>query len=191
MRGRVLDFDGNIKSSPWNSDIFWGPALVSTKNSRNWRNYGFQEAPSHLYRTRVDSPFPYWVGYLILIKTSHLYRKTPISFGVQPSSGRKVHIIEEIRVLKRPCRSYTGLVWIPDLHTEQGTELWCKHHVFTVNQRYFFWVHPSSGRNTHEIKKIGVLKRPRPSYTWLDWIPHLHAGKGTWFWWKHQVFTEK
>ena len=90
--------------------IFFGIQLSSGRKTHEIKEIRvFQETPSLLYRARVNSPPPYWAGDLILIQTSSLHRETAIFFGVQPSPGRKTHEIEEIRVFKRPRRSYTGL----------------------------------------------------------------------------------
>ena len=123
----------------------------------------FQEAPSLLYRARVNSPPSYWAGCLILMQTSSLHRETAIFFGVQPSFERKTHKIEEIRVFQEaPSLLYRARVnspppyWAGDLMFMQTSSVYCETAIF-------FGFQHSSRRKTHEIEEIRVFKRPHLS----------------------------
>ena len=137
----------------------------------------FQETLWLICRAGANALIPYLCGYLILMQTSSLHRKTAIFSGVKYSFGQKTQVIVKSRVFQEApwfiCRAgvksstpYLGgyLILIANIKIPPKITI-------------FYRVEYSSGHKTQEIVKSRVFQEallphitPSINYYLLDFI---------------------
>ena len=134
------------------------------KHSSGYKNHEivktrvFQEAPKFIHRAGSDFSPLHWGGYLILMQTSSLHRKTVIFSGLKHSSGHKTQKIGKIRVfidapwlIYRVRVNYSPPYWVGYLMLMQTSSFHRKTEIF-------FGVKHSSGHKTQVIVKTRVYQ---------------------------------